>query len=233
MYSQPLNETYRNYRKRGAPASKALAMARNATAPVYAHPGVIGPRFDDSGVRGYSYVTRGYRWIENATRGLGWRLAGYADTLGVADHNGWYCDAHQDALMRGVVYRLPHGRFVYGYADPNNEDCALIVDQPCDDEKDAARWADSTAEHFAEREREHSELWSAASYAVDTVRDARTAVLRALEDVRALETCDAPCIRRTILETFTSEWRDYRAAVSRRTTALDDAARREIYFAEF
>ena len=80
---------------------------------------------------------RNVRWVENVSRGL--RLVGFADEIAskeghrrTIDHRGWFTDEDQcGEIYRGVVYQLPsHGDekecYVYGYADPNNDDCALL-----------------------------------------------------------------------------------------------------------
>lgn len=103
-------------------------------------------------IRGENHV----RWIEHAGRGLRW--VGFADQIINIRHTGWFADDNQDEIFRGVVYQLPtrHGeqRFAYGYADPNNKNCALLSFDPCDCKEDAARWADQFAEHCAEDSRE-------------------------------------------------------------------------------
>lgn len=99
------------------------------------------------------------RWVEKP-KAYGLRLVGFADEIAGLRHQGWYTDDEfQDETFRGVVYRMTtrNGtpRFAYGYADPNNKGAALLCFDPCDDEKDAACWADNLAEQWAEREREY------------------------------------------------------------------------------
>lgn len=67
---------------------------------------------------------------------------------------GWFCDAHGDQTIRGIVAQLPHGRFLAGWA--MGEGMAAEVDSDvytCPLE--AARAANDAAERAAEREREY------------------------------------------------------------------------------
>ena len=108
------------------------------------------------------HTSHGYsvRWIENVSLGL--RLVGFADEiLPRLRHKGWFIDEDlQDEVYRGVVYQLPshkgETRFVYGYADPYNKDCALICFDLQSEKEDTARHADRMAEIFAEEQRDYS-----------------------------------------------------------------------------
>lgn len=118
---------------------------------------IYGPRFD-SGSRAFRHV----RWVENVSRGL--RLVGFADEITRSiNHRGWFIDDEfQDEVMRGVVYRLPRGGFAYGYADPHNDDCALLCfDCDAESAEQAARYADQFAKRYAEQEREYQAKWNA------------------------------------------------------------------------
>ena len=72
-------------------------------------------------------------------------------------HTGWFTDEYQSETIRGVVFRLPHGRgFLAGWS--MGEGMASAVDRYVwDDEKDAARAADDMAERAAERAAEREE----------------------------------------------------------------------------
>jgi len=71
-------------------------------------------------------------------------------------HTGWFCDEYQDEKIRGIVVRLPHGRFLAGWS--MGEGMASEVDGTIyTDVIEAARAADSEAEAAAEREREYQE----------------------------------------------------------------------------
>ena len=70
-------------------------------------------------------------------------------------HAGWFCDDYGDGeKIRGIVVRLPHGRFLAGWS--MGESMSSIVDgRLFDDESAAARYADQLAESAADREREY------------------------------------------------------------------------------
>lgn len=129
------------------------------------------PRVIAYGPVNESHGYRNVRWVENVSQGL--RCVGFADEVmrgegfpRAIDHKGWYSrDEDFDEVYRGIVYQLParHGlpQFVYGYADPNNDDCALICFDPVDDKKEAAKQADRFAEIWAEHERDYDRAWRA------------------------------------------------------------------------
>jgi hypothetical protein len=138
---------------------------------------------------GYSNV----RWVENASRGL--RLVGFADKIVSLNHHGWYTyDDGPYEIYRGVVYQLPtqHGgstAFVYGYADPNNDDCALLCFGDIEVSKeDAARSADRFAGIFAEHERDYhraSEAGRRYEWLAEQVKELRTEALTIGAEMRA------------------------------------------------
>jgi hypothetical protein len=99
-----------------------------------------------------------YRWVENVSDGL--RYVGASHDIIRLGHTGWYNDNFQDETIHGEVYQLParNGvpQFVPGVSDPCNDNCACIdFSSVTDDKEDAARWADSAAEQWAERERDY------------------------------------------------------------------------------
>lgn len=86
------------------------------------------------------------------------------------DHDGWYTDPYQDVgkdgsgLCYGVVVNLTHGRFYPGYQFGGIDggptvDFSTAYDTP----EDAARPADSMAQHAAEDELEYQTAWQAGS----------------------------------------------------------------------
>jgi hypothetical protein len=83
----------------------------------------------------------------------------WADSISAAriNHTGWYSGEYGDAeKMRGIIIRLPHGKFLAGWS--MGEGMATSVDGDLyDDETEAARAADNIAEQAAEREREYQE----------------------------------------------------------------------------
>jgi hypothetical protein len=87
--------------------------------------------------------------------GLRWYWADEIDGARI-NHTGWYTD--DDAvgdLMRGIVLRLPHGRgFLAGWSLGKGMASSIEGDLYTDI-IEAARAADSTAQHAAENEREY------------------------------------------------------------------------------
>lgn len=154
----------------------------------------------------------GMRWIENVSKG--WRFVGYADELSRSiQHTGWFTDSDGcSETMRGVVYRLPSrkGKSVYavGYADPYNDDCALLtVDTSLDDESEAAYRADRIAERCAETEREYQDAWqlgreyAEASETISTERQTRRKLIAELRKLQRLDVhaqLDTPTICKTL-----------------------------------
>lgn len=230
---QTLPQRFSVLRKRGLPARDALHRARALTQPVYATEPFIGSHFPfDRNSRNESDVCR-FRWVEHVTF-LGWRRAGYADDIRSSmRHRGWFADTHQHEVYRGIVYRLPGVRFVFGYADPVNSDCALIANATTQDIDDAARRADQIAERFAERDRDYDEAWHAVSNAIESRRSARAIVSDTLANLRELETCDSPRIRDAILSAFNHAWTAYRSASSSLRDVIAQTAEFNISAAEF
>lgn len=100
----------------------------------------------------------------NCNAGIGFYLASdgapalrwqWADDVVRLQHQGWFCDEYQDSIIRGVVFRLPHGRgFLAGWS--MGEGMASELDLfVYGDEESAAYAADSMAERVAEAEREY------------------------------------------------------------------------------
>lgn len=230
---QSIPQRYKELRKRGVPARDALNRSRTLITSVYATEPFIGAPFPfDRNGRTEPDIC-GFRWVEHVSL-LGWRCAGYADEIRSSmRHRGWFADAHQDEVYRGIVYRLPGGRYIPGYADPVNSDCALIANATTQDIDDAARIADQIAERFAERDRYYSESWHAVSDAVASRRSARSIVSDALADLRELETCDSPRIRASILSAFNHAWTAYRSATSALQNVLSQTAEFDISAADF
>jgi len=196
-----LREAFAYHRRRlpNCPAHKALALAR-------ADQDKGERRYPSSASRCIVYnpaiPTRAYgeragtvRWIEQASDGL--RLIGFADDIGretysrAFSHSGWYADNFQSELYRGVVYQLPAARrgdkgererYVYGYADPNNDGAALLAFSIESDKLEAARAADRLAELAAEESREHQEAFQAGNRAAELAQERQelTAKVRAL-----------------------------------------------------
>lgn len=81
----------------------------------------------------------------------------FADELVSRRHTGWFLDACQNEKARGVVVRLPRGRFLAGFEDGRGSwRCAgQLFDTP----EDAAHDADEQARIYAEAEFEYNEAW--------------------------------------------------------------------------
>lgn len=130
-------------------------MRKNVKAVVY------GPANDTDRMHGY----RNVRWVENASLGL--RPVDFADRIVDLRHKGWFTedDGDNGEVYRGTVYQLParngEEQFVFGYADPNNDDCALLCFDVETDKQDAAHAADSFAGRFAEAARDFNRTWQA------------------------------------------------------------------------
>lgn len=71
-------------------------------------------------------------------------------------HQGWFTDTDDSETARGIVARLPHGRFIAGYYWTGNGE-RVYFPGVHDDERDAALMADEHARVFAELEREYQE----------------------------------------------------------------------------
>ena len=69
-------------------------------------------------------------------------------------HTGWWADEYRDSKIRGIVVRLPHGRFLAGWSMGKGMASSIDADV-YDDIVDAARAADSIAENAADAEREY------------------------------------------------------------------------------
>lgn len=230
---QTLSTRYKNLRRRGLKAHEAIARARTLEKPVYTAEPFIGPPFPFDR-RSHSHdPDECYRWVEHVSA-LGWRAVGFADDIIPSlRHRGWYADTHCDEVYRGIVYRLPGNRFVFGYADPINLDCALLANWLADDAHDAARSADSIAERFADRDRAFDDAWHAVHSAVQKRREARAEVREALADLRELESCDSPRIKTTIRSAFDDAWSYYRRARASLREILEDSASFGIEASEF
>ena len=74
----------------------------------------------------------------------------YADAcLSGIRHEGWFTDSYQDEKARGLVVKLPHGKFIAGYEWSANGE-RVYFPEIFDSETDAAHQADGHAERFAE-----------------------------------------------------------------------------------
>lgn len=84
----------------------------------------------------------------------------FCDDVARIGHTGWFTDTFRDEKARGIVARIPHGRFIAGYHWSSNGE-RVYSPEVYDDETEAARAADSHAESFAEAAREDNERFVA------------------------------------------------------------------------
>lgn len=124
---------------------------------------------------------RGFYHDDAGMPGLRWQYADEVDGARIG-HRGWFTDDDgASETMRGVIFRLPHGRgFLYGWTFGEGMAASIGGDiWPGDDETGAARAADQCAESAAEREREYQARWREATMLDD-------GIFEACEDLRAL-----------------------------------------------
>jgi hypothetical protein len=193
-------------------------MNRKPKTPTIAY----GPEWAPDGTR------ERFRCIEHASRGL--RIVGPADEIIRLGHTGWYTDPFDTGeTVRGYVVQLPArgGECVYipAIEDPCNTDCYICdFHSATDDKKDAARWADSMAESYAERERDYQTKESAKMRAEELREEARTlraehsAMIAELRSVAEWRNVSAPAICARIRS-------DLAAMRARVREALKEAAR--------
>lgn len=127
---------------------------------------------------------KGFYLESDFAPGLRWQWCDKVEGVWI-NHEGWFSDTMQDQTIRGIVFRLPHGRgFLAGWS--MGEHMASEVGRrvySC--EREAARAADREAESVAEAEREREEGvqagWRAAEAwqegmgeALDLIQAART-----------------------------------------------------------
>lgn len=84
------------------------------------------------------------------------------------DHGGWFTDTDHRYTARGVVVRLPHGRYMAGYEWSDNGE-RVYYPEIYDCEREAMYAADGYAEIFAERAREHDEKCEVAATIQETI----------------------------------------------------------------
>jgi len=158
-----------------------------------------------------------YRWVENASKGL--RHVGSADDIVKLGHTGWYIDNFQDETVRGEVYQLPakdgECRFVPAVNDPNNDDCACVdFRSVTDDKEECARWADSMAESWAEREREYQAEESKRirlEEIEDEIKSTYTGFRKVAREIRA--NCDRLAGIGVVRELVRKEWARTKAEI--------------------
>lgn len=84
------------------------------------------------------------------------------------NHRGWYCDSEGRECARGIVVRLPHGRFMPGYRTTDAGEIVVYA-EILDNDSEAAWRADRIAELYAEDAREYAAQWEAAQALQNTI----------------------------------------------------------------
>lgn len=158
-----------------------------------------------------------YRWVENASDGL--RFVGASHDIIKLGHTGWYNDNFQDETIHGEVYQLPardgKPQFVPAVSDPCNENAACLdFSSVTDDKEDAARWADSAAEQWAERNREYLAKEDQKQRLEDIEEEIRTLYAdfrRISREIRA--NCDQVKGIAVVRELVRNEWKRTKAEI--------------------
>ena len=205
-------------------------MAKKKSIPSIEYNPIIEPK------RAHNYEN--VRWVENVSRGL--RLVGFADEIARAegcwrsiDHTGWFTmdDGINGESLRGIVYQLPARNreclYVYGYADPCNDGCALLCFDTVSDKMKAARAADRFAELFAEEQRDYNRAWQAGrkyEELAEEIKQARTEALSIAEEMRTAKRAkvEAPTICATLRAKVLSLYRSIQKMREERAELLDN-----------
>ena len=112
-------------------------------------------------------------------------------------HRGWYTNPDGDSakdgtgLCWGMVAYLGHGRWLAGYTIGGEDSGGYHLDTFYTSEMDAARAADSIAEHVAEKERDYQQRHREASELLDRIEERRTELGRALANRNDKRPCFA------------------------------------------
>lgn len=183
------------------PAPKRLAMMRAAFenhAKRYPHCPEYAKPADWRAIRAYTFKS----WRAAFCDGLN---AGFNDKTPVwyshggeqftreqfvkTDHNGWYTNEYGETardgsgLARGIIVALSHGRFIAGYWWGDNGE-RVYFPEIFTDESEAARYADSYAERFADDAREDNAKWNEARRLEDKNEEARERLAECLKLAR-------------------------------------------------
>ncbi|WP_052159475.1 hypothetical protein [Alcaligenes faecalis] len=88
------------------------------------------------------------------------------------DHTGWFADTWQDNVIRGLIVRLPHGRFLVGHYEKDSGE-RVYYSELYDDERTAVYRADSLAQRVAEEETEYHRRDQEARVLAEEVSESR------------------------------------------------------------
>ena len=141
----------------------------------------------------------GFWWSEE--RNAPGRVS-FADERVSLRHTGWFLDPCQNEKARGVVVRLPRGRFLAGFEDSRGH--WQCTGQLFDSAEDAAHDADEQARIYAEAEFEYNEAWHEGVILSDVIekkkndvvelfsarhnKRVRSDIRETIADIRALQT---------------------------------------------
>jgi hypothetical protein len=186
--------------------------------------------------RQYQIGRRQCRWVNNASKGM--RLVGLAHKVDKRiQHTGWYTDEDgMNETLTGIVYRLParngRNRYLIGYADPLNDDAALLEaglieadledSGECESLNSVARAADRFAEIMAEQERDYNSAYYYYRHARAAMLQAQQAVLDCLNTLRAMRAIGLanPHEYAAAESSFADAWVERRESVDNAMTAL-------------
>lgn len=121
---------------------------------------------------GTSYETRTPVWYTHSSLPFRTTWADEVDGSHI-DHKGWYDHPDTSTVYRGLVIRLPHGRFLAGYHMTMNGESVIFqnVYSGEDGAIDAALDADSEAQYYAEKEYEYQERFIMKAALADELDD--------------------------------------------------------------
>lgn len=194
-----LKDYYSRIRRNGTSATKALTLARSnyeAKRNIWDIPAKRSIEYNAAS-------NDGLRWVEHASDGL--RFVNYCDKISQCiNHTGWFTDSDGiNDTLRGVVYLLPHGRYVAGYAESCNFNETggerLDFSTIYKTDLEAARASDRLAEFAAEKERKYNDAWLAGSRYSDnqeqiaSIRKDCLALIAAIKKERARGAADPIC----------------------------------------
>lgn len=132
--------------------------------------------------------------------GLRWQWCDKVEGVRI-DHEGWFTDPDfQDQTIRGIVFRLPHGRgFLAGWS--MGESMAAEVGRRIyQSDREAARAADRDAESVAEREREHRDGWRDGQTARETWSESLSEALAHVQAARTMRKASRVALRRALAQ---------------------------------
>ena len=122
----------------------------------------------------------------------------FADEILQSGNRGYYSDIDCDSTIRGIVVKLPHGKFIAGYYWSDNGEYVYYPEIETD-ENDAARSADHYAEQYAELCREDSERFDAAQKLQFDISDS---IKRLRECIKLRNVACMDYVRSEIIETI-------------------------------